>query len=86
MDKDQFTNERIRASFDSQFALVNHAIVLAKEMIASGKEFTNPAEGLNPVAHILRRVVDGDAWSEDEASEEEEAGAEDEGSNSDESV
>ena len=65
--KDTLTNEALRQNFSSQFTLVSHAIGLAREMVLSGKEFTNPIEGLNPISHVLVRVGrEDEAWGVDD--------------------
>lgn len=50
------TNEKLTDLFDNPFDLVNHAISMAQQVIASGKELGDSTDQ-NSATQILKRVL-----------------------------
>ena len=58
-NKDSLTNEKILKKFKSQFELVNYAILLAENMIKSGRDSRVKTDGQNKAMQIVAEIATG---------------------------
>lgn len=73
LKKENLTNEKLKQKFSSQFDLVNYAIKLAENMIASGRAPRVATENQNIALQIMMELSEGkDTFEEDEEEEKEE--------------